>query len=120
MKIVLKCIIRTRNVKAERFSAFATSNPLVPELTAFEPFGRFQRSNDVNDNGVGRMINILLKIKYSRSPGDFSDEVNVWYGRVFRKIGIYSHVGQLYTPKIRAIALLSRISRWSITGRRYH
>lgn len=94
---------------------FSPKNPLVvPELSAFETI--FAGSNDRTMSTtmvLGRILNILLKDKNiaDRLVPIFSDEVRTFgMEELFRKIGIYSHVGQLYTPEDKEQLLYYRES----------
>lgn len=80
------------------------SKPLtVPALSAFDAV--LQGSGDRSASttmALGRILNVLLKDKNisSRIVPIFSDEVRTFgLEALFRQVGIYSPVGQLYTPE---------------------
>lgn len=82
----------------------APSAPMVvPELSAFESV--LQGSGDRTMSttmAFGRILNVILKDKgvAPRVVPIFSDEVRTFgLEALFRQIGIYSAVGQLYTPE---------------------
>lgn len=82
----------------------SVSNPLsVPALSAFDAV--LQGSNDRTMSTtmvLGRIFNVLLKEKEigPRLVPIFSDEVRTFgLESLFRQVGIYSPVGQLYTPE---------------------
>lgn len=92
------------------------SNPLTtPDLAAFDPV--LQGSNDRTMSTTmvfGRIFNILLRDTHlnQRLVPIFSDEVRTFgLEELFRKIGIYSHVGQLYTPEDKEQLLYYRESQ---------
>ncbi len=94
---------------------FATSNPLVtPDLKAFESILAGSNDRTMSTTMVlGRILNILLKDNNiaDRLVPIFSDEVRTFgMEELFRKIGIYSHVGQLYTPEDKEQLLYYRES----------
>lgn len=80
------------------------SQPLrIPELHAFESVlkGTGERTASTTMM-LGRILNILLKDENigSRIVPIFSDEVRTFgLETLFRQVGIYSPVGQLYTPE---------------------
>jgi pyruvate dehydrogenase E1 component len=82
----------------------ALSHPLtIPELNAFDAILQGSGDRAISTTMVlGRIFNVLLKdphIKKYIVP-IFSDEVRTFgLEALFRQIGIYSHVGQLYTPE---------------------
>lgn len=80
------------------------SNPLkVPPLSAFDAVLKGTEERTMSTTMVlGRIFNILLKDSQigSRIVPIFSDEVRTFgLEAFFRQIGIYSPVGQLYTPE---------------------
>lgn len=82
----------------------APSQPLkVPELSAFDAVLKGTGDRTMSTTMVlGRIFNVLLKDPNiaSRIVPIFSDEVRTFgLESLFRQIGIYSHVGQLYTPE---------------------
>lgn len=91
------------------------SNPIItPKLDAFDSI--LQGSGDRTMSttmSLGRIFNVLLKdanIKDRLVP-IFSDEVRTFgMEELFRKIGIYSHVGQLYVPEDKEQLLYYRES----------
>lgn len=94
---------------------FATSNPLVtPDLTAFESILAGSNDRTMSTTMVlGRILNVILKDKNiaNRLVPIFSDEVRTFgMEELFRKIGIYSHMGQLYTPEDKEQLLYYRES----------
>lgn len=96
-------------------SRMTVSNPLVvPELAAFDAILKGSGDRTLSTTMVlGRIINVLLKDKNisSRLVPIFSDEVRTFgLEELFRKIGIYSHVGQLYTPEDKETLLYYRES----------
>lgn len=94
---------------------FSPSHSLVtPELNAFESILAGSNDRTMSTTMVlGRIFNILLKDKNiaDRIVPIFSDEVRTFgMEELFRKIGIYSHVGQLYTPEDKEQLLYYRES----------
>ncbi len=94
---------------------FSPNNPLkAPELAAFESILVGSNDRTMSTTMVlGRIINVLLKDKTiaDRLVPIFSDEVRTFgMEELFRKIGIYSHVGQLYTPEDKEQLLYYRES----------
>lgn len=82
----------------------APKNPLkTPPLTAFDAVLQGSGERAVSTTMVlGRIFNVLLKDAtiHQRIVPIFSDEVRTFgLEALFRQIGIYSHVGQLYTPE---------------------
>ncbi|MEO8400408.1 MAG: pyruvate dehydrogenase (acetyl-transferring), homodimeric type [Gammaproteobacteria bacterium] len=82
----------------------APKQPLtVPALSAFDAVLKGTGDRTMSTTMVlGRIFNILLKDPNigSRIVPIFSDEVRTFgLEALFRQIGIYSHVGQLYTPE---------------------
>ena len=80
------------------------SQPLdVPPLSAFEAVLHGSDDRTMSTTMVlGRIINVLLKDKVigKRIVPIFSDEVRTFgLEALFRQVGIYSPVGQLYTPE---------------------
>lgn len=80
------------------------SNPLeVPELDAFDSVLKGSEDRTMSTTMVlGRIFNVLLKDKVigPRIVPIFSDEVRTFgMEALFRQIGIYSPIGQLYTPE---------------------
>lgn len=85
-------------------SRFAKSLPLkIPALSAFDAVLKGTGDRTASTTMVlGRIFNVLLKDENiaSRIVPIFSDEVRTFgLEALFRQIGIYSHVGQLYTPE---------------------
>ncbi len=83
----------------EKFSSSLT----VPELSAFEPVlkGTGERTASTTMM-LGRILNVLLKDEHigKRVVPIFSDEVRTFgLESLFRQIGIYSSVGQLYVSE---------------------
>jgi len=80
------------------------SQPLVvPDLSAFDTIlhGSADRTMSTTMS-LGRILNVLLKDKNiaQRIVPIFSDEVRTFgLEALFRQVGIYSSVGQLYTPE---------------------
>ncbi len=80
------------------------ANPLpVPALSEFESILHGSADRTMSTTMVlGRILNVLLKDKHlgSRVVPIFSDEVRTFgLEALFRQVGIYSPVGQLYTPE---------------------
>lgn len=80
------------------------SNPLIiPPLTAFDTVLQGSADRTMSTTMVlGRILNVLLKDKNigKRIVPIFSDEVRTFgLEALFRQVGIYSPVGQLYTPE---------------------
>jgi pyruvate dehydrogenase E1 component len=80
------------------------SQPLpIPDLSAFESVLKGSDDRTMSTTMVlGRILNILLKDKQigPRLVPIFSDEVRTFgLEALFRQVGIYSPVGQLYTPE---------------------
>lgn len=80
------------------------SQPLtIPALSAFEAVLHGSDDRTMSTTMVlGRILNVLLKDKNiaSRIVPIFSDEVRTFgLEALFRQVGIYSPVGQLYTPE---------------------
>lgn len=75
----------------------------VPPLTAFEAVLKGSGDRDMSTTmALGRILNVLLKDENisSRIVPIFSDEVRTFgLEALFRQIGIYSPLGQLYTPE---------------------
>ncbi len=75
----------------------------VPPLSEFETILQGSGERVLSTTMVlGRILNVLLKDKIvgPRIVPIFSDEVRTFgLETLFRQIGIYSHVGQLYTPE---------------------
>lgn len=75
----------------------------VPELSAFDAVLKGSGDRTQSTTMVlGRILNVLLKdtVTGSRMVPIFSDEVRTFgMESLFRQIGIYSPVGQLYTPE---------------------
>ncbi len=83
---------------------YSTSQPLaVPPLSAFDAILKGTGDRTMSTTMVlGRIFNVLLKdpTMGPRIVPIFSDEVRTFgLEALFRQIGIYSHVGQLYTPE---------------------
>jgi len=79
-------------------------NPLkVPSLAAFDVVLKGSGDRDMSTTmALGRILNVLLKdpALAPRIVPIFSDEVRTFgLEALFRQIGIYSPVGQLYTPE---------------------
>jgi pyruvate dehydrogenase E1 component len=80
------------------------SHPLtIPDLSAFDAVLQGSSDRTMSTTMVfGRIMNVLLKDKNlgSRIVPIFSDEVRTFgLETLFRQVGIYSPVGQLYTPE---------------------
>lgn len=91
------------------------SHPLVaPSLAAFDSILKGSSDRTLSTTMVlGRILNVLLKDSNvsQRLVPIFSDEVRTFgMEELFRKIGIYSHVGQLYTPEDKEQLLYYRES----------
>lgn len=75
----------------------------VPALSAFDAVLAGSADRTMSTTMVlGRILNVLLKDKTigPRVVPIFSDEVRTFgMEALFRQVGIYSHVGQLYTPE---------------------
>ena len=75
----------------------------IPALTAFESILKGSGDRDMSTTMVlGRIFNVLLKDEHlaARVVPIFSDEVRTFgLEALFRQIGIYSSVGQRYTPE---------------------
>ena len=75
----------------------------VPALSAFDAILQGSADRTMSTTMVlGRILNVLLKDKTfgSRIVPIFSDEVRTFgLEALFRQVGIYSPVGQLYTPE---------------------
>lgn len=83
---------------------FAESNSLaVPELSAYDAILQGSADRTMSTTMVlGRVLNVMLKDKTigPRMVPIFSDEVRTFgLESLFRQVGIYSPVGQLYTPE---------------------
>jgi len=81
-----------------------TSMPLkVPDLAAFDAILQGSADRTMSTTMVlGRILNVLLKDKNiaERIVPIFSDEVRTFgLEALFRQVGIYSSIGQLYTPE---------------------
>lgn len=86
-----------------------------PALNAFDAILQGSKDRTLSTTMVlGRIFNVLLKdenIKNRLVP-IFSDEVRTFgLEELFRKIGIYSHVGQLYEPEDKEQLLYYRESQ---------
>lgn len=75
----------------------------VPELSAFDALLQGSADRTMSTTmALGRILNVLLKDKEigKRITPIFSDEVRTFgLETLFRQVGIYSPVGQLYTPE---------------------
>lgn len=96
-------------------SRLTVSQPLkIPDLKAFDTVLQGTGDRTMSTTMVlGRIFNILLKDEQigSRITPIFSDEVRTFgLEALFRQIGIYSHVGQLYTPEDKEQLLYYRES----------
>lgn len=94
-------------------SRHVKSLPLkVPALDAFDSVLKGSGDRTASTTMVlGRILNVLLKDPElaSRIVPIFSDEVRTFgMEALFRQIGIYSHVGQLYTPEDKEQLLFYR------------
>lgn len=83
---------------------FAPTNSLkIPELAAFDAILKGSGDRTMSTTmALGRILTVLVKDANigSRIVPIFSDEVRTFgMEALFRQIGIYSHVGQLYTPE---------------------
>lgn len=87
----------------------------VPPLAAFDVVLKGSGDRDMSTTMVlGRILNVLLKDEElaSRIVPIFSDEVRTFgLEALFRQIGIYSAVGQLYTPEDKEQFLFYRESQ---------
>jgi pyruvate dehydrogenase E1 component len=93
-----------------------TSNKLaVPELAVFDTVLKGSGERTASTTMVlGRILNILLKdpVLAPRIVPIFSDEVRTFgLEALFRQIGIYSHLGQLYTPEDKDQLMFYRESK---------
>lgn len=91
----------------------APSNPLkVPALSAFDAVLKGSGDRTQSTTMVlGRILNVMLKDDNiaNRVVPIFSDEVRTFgLESLFRQIGIYSHVGQLYEPEDKEQLLFYR------------
>jgi pyruvate dehydrogenase E1 component len=94
-------------------SRHVTSQPLTtPALSAFDAVLKGTGDRTASTTMMlGRILNVLLKDTNiaSRIVPIFSDEVRTFgLESLFRQIGIYSHVGQLYTPEDKEQLLFYR------------
>jgi len=92
---------------------FAPKQPLkVPDLSAFDAILKGTGDRTMSTTmSLGRILNVLVKDPNigSRIVPIFSDEVRTFgLEALFRQIGIYSHVGQLYTPEDKEQLLFYR------------
>jgi pyruvate dehydrogenase E1 component len=92
------------------------SNPLaVPELAAFDAVLKGSGDRVASTTMVlGRIFNVLLKdpVLAPRIVPIFSDEVRTFgLEALFRQIGIYSHLGQLYVPEDKEQLMFYRESK---------
>lgn len=92
------------------------SHPLTtPDLAAFDTVLQGTGDRTMSTTMVlGRILNVLLKDPHisSRMVPIFSDEVRTFgLEGLFRQIGIYSHVGQLYLPEDKEQLLYYRESQ---------
>ncbi len=92
------------------------SNPLsVPELSAFDAVLKGSGDRVASTTMVlGRIFNVLLKdpVLAPRIVPIFSDEVRTFgLEALFRQIGIYSHLGQLYVPEDKEQLMFYRESK---------
>lgn len=75
----------------------------VPDLAAFDAILQGSADRTMSTTmALGRILNVLLKDKniHQRIVPIFSDEVRTFgLEALFRQVGIYSPVGQLYTPE---------------------
>lgn len=81
-----------------------TSNPLtIPALAEFETVLHGSGDRTMSTTmALGRILNVMLKDQHiaSRVVPIFSDEVRTFgMESLFRQVGIYSPIGQLYTPE---------------------
>ncbi len=86
----------------------------IPPLAAFDTILKGSGDRDMSTTmALGRILNILLKDENlaSRIVPIFSDEVRTFgLEALFRQIGIYSPLGQLYTPEDKEQFLFYRES----------
>jgi len=86
----------------------------VPPLSAYEAVLKGSGDRDMSTTmALGRILNVLLKDEQlaSRLVPIFSDEVRTFgLEALFRQIGIYSHIGQLYSPEDKEQFLFYRES----------
>ncbi len=92
---------------------FAPKQPLkIPALSAFDAVLKGTGDRTMSTTmALGRILNVLVKDPEigSRIVPIFSDEVRTFgLEALFRQIGIYSHVGQLYTPEDKEQLLFYR------------
>ncbi len=84
----------------------------VPPLSAFDAVLKGTGDRTMSTTmSLGRILNVLVKDSTigSRIVPIFSDEVRTFgLESLFRQIGIYSHVGQLYTPEDKEQLLFYR------------
>lgn len=87
----------------------------VPDLTAFDAVLKGSGDRTMSTTmSLGRILNVLVKDSEigSRIVPIFSDEVRTFgLEALFRQVGIYSHVGQLYTPEDKEQLLFYRESQ---------
>jgi pyruvate dehydrogenase E1 component len=93
-----------------------TSQPLsVPGLEVLEAVTKGTGDRTASTTMMlGRILNVLLKDEHlaARIVPIFSDEVRTFgMEALFRQLGIYSHVGQLYTPEDKEQLLFYRESQ---------
>lgn len=91
-------------------------NPLkAPPLAAFDSILKGSGDRDLSTTmALGRILNVILKDEHlsSKVVPIFSDEVRTFgMEALFRQIGIYSAVGQLYTPEDKEQFLFYREER---------
>ncbi|HSW70167.1 MAG TPA: pyruvate dehydrogenase (acetyl-transferring), homodimeric type [Gammaproteobacteria bacterium] len=87
----------------------------IPDLSAFDAILKGTGDRTMSTTmSLGRILNVLVKDPNmgSRIVPVFSDEVRTFgLEALFRQIGIYSHVGQLYTPEDKEQLLFYRESQ---------
>ncbi|HSW93611.1 MAG TPA: pyruvate dehydrogenase (acetyl-transferring), homodimeric type [Gammaproteobacteria bacterium] len=95
---------------------FSPKQPLkVPDLAVFDAILKGSGDRTMSTTmALGRILSVLLKDATlgSRIVPIFSDEVRTFgMESLFRQIGIYSHVGQLYTPEDKEQLMFYRESQ---------
>lgn len=95
---------------------FSPKQPLkVPDLAAFDAVLKGTGDRTMSTTmSLGRILNVLVKDSNigSRIVPIFSDEVRTFgLEALFRQVGIYSHVGQLYTPEDKEQLMFYRESQ---------
>lgn len=107
--------LHAQRAKLQGYLPSRVANPVslaVPPLTAFDGVLKGTGDRTMSTTMVlGRILSVLLKdpVIAPRLVPIFSDEVRTFgLESLFRQIGIYSHVGQLYTPEDKEQLLFYR------------